>query len=112
MTVWSEFKTPTDGPYPVGNVRVGSLKLPIRVAVLKGGVVLPIPWEPETETRFREWFTLFARRKGWPTNPDHDRYEIDWRAAWWSGLRALREDLLKVQDGTKAPASKIEVFAR
>ena len=111
-TAWDEFRYPTDGPYPIGHVRVAGVRLPVRVAILKGGVVLPIPWPPETEQRFRRWFTAFAKTKGWPTNPDHDRHsEVDWRVAWWAGARQIVEEITKTTSGP-VPTERLDTFKR
>src|SRR3990167_23118 len=111
-SAWNEWRFPTDGPMPAGFVRVAGARLPIRVAILKGGVVLPIPWGPETEQRFRCWFTAFATVKGWPTNPDHDKHsEVDWRAAWWAGARQIVEEITKTTSGP-VPTDRLDIFTR
>ena len=109
-SAWDEWKYPTDGPMPAGFVRVAGVRLPIRVFVLKG-TVIPVPWGPELEQSFRRWFRSFALAKGWPTNPDHDRYEVDWRAAWFMGMRGIVNDELKTTSGP-VPEEKLKTFER
>ena len=109
-TAWEEFKTPTDGPMPTGYVRVAGVRLPIRIFIL-GGTVIPVPWGPEVEQPFRRWFRSFALAKGWSTNPDHDKYSVDWRAAWYCGIRNIIDDELKTTSG-RMPEEKLATFER
>lgn len=110
MSAWDSFRFPSDGPYPAGTVRVAGVRLPMRVFIVRG-VVIPVPWEPQTEQAFQRWFRAFALSKGWSTNPDHDRYEVDWRAAWWCGFRQIADESLKTISG-KVPAEKLQTFER
>ena len=82
----------------------------MRVFIIEG-TVIPVPWEPEVEQRFRQWFRSFALSKGWPTNPDHDRYDTDWRAAWYMGFRQIADETLKTTSGPM-PAGKLDTFKR